>query len=132
MIDMLDEIGAYLQAKGKGTVNADLFLAELPDKKKVGNHEVDVDNCIAIYETGGFEPELYFEGENEEYPTFQVIVRDKSYRSGFQKIRGIYKLLHGDTSLFPLTEAQQPPAPIGQDDKKRWEFSVNFKVTKQM
>lgn len=129
---MLDEIGVYLQAEGKGTVNTDIFLGELPDVKKKGSQEVNVDNCIAVFETGGFPPELYFEGENEDYPTFQIMVRDKSYKNGVQKIIGIYKLLHGNTSLFPLIEAQQPPTPIGQDDKKRWEFSVNFKVIKQI
>lgn len=129
---MLDEIGTYLQAEDKGTVDTDIFLGELPDMKKKGNVEVNVDNCIAIFDTGGFEPGLYFEGENVDYPTFQIMVRDKSYKAGLQKIRDIYKLLHGNTSLFPLIEAQQPPAPIGQDNKKRWEFSVNFKVTKQM
>jgi len=129
---MLDEISAYLQTQGKGTVNTDIFLGELPDVKKVGNKEIDIDNCIAIFETGGYEPELNFDNDNAEFPTFQVMARNRLYKTGRQKIQEIYKLLHGNTSLFPLIEAQQPPTPIGQDDKKRWEFSVNFKVIKQM
>jgi hypothetical protein len=132
VINVLDEIGTYLQTQGIGIVNSDIFLGELPDVKKVNDKDLNIDNCIAVFETGGFEPDLTFDNDNAEYPTFQVIVRDRSYQDCAEKISSIYKLLHGNTSLFPLIIAQQPPAPIGQDDKKRWEFSVNFKVTKQM
>lgn len=129
---MLNEIALYLEAQGKGSVNTDIFLAELPDTKTINNETLNVDNCIALFNTGGFEPELYFVGENTEYPTFQVIVRDRSYAQAWQRIKDIYGLLHGNTALFPLTIAQQPPVPLGQDSKKRWEISVNFKATKQM
>lgn len=129
---MLDEIGAYLQAHGEGVINSDIFLGELPNSKKVSGSNADVDNCIAVFSTGGYEPDLAFEGENVEYPTFQVIVRDRSYQAGIARISSIYKLMHGNTELFPLIIAQQPPEPLGQDEEKRWEFSVNFKVTKEM
>jgi hypothetical protein len=129
---MLEVISAYLQAKGAGTINSDIFLGELPDTKKASGSEVNVDNCIALFSTGGYEPGLDFAGENVEYPTFQVLGRDRSYQAGFTKINSIYKLLHGNTDMFPLIIAQQPPAPLGRDEKKRWEFSVNFKITKEM
>lgn len=117
---MIDSITGFIQSQGFGTENTDLFAAAQPD---------DPDDCITVYETGGFKPEL---AANIEYPTFQVLVRGNDYVSARQKVGQIYKSLQGNTSLFMLIQAMQSPVSLGQDQKKRWEFSVNFKVIKTL
>ncbi len=117
---MIDNITGLLQSGGFGTENVDIFSAAQPD---------DPDDCVTVYETGGFKPELH---NSVEYPTFQIIVRGKIYATARQKVDDIYKALHGNTSIFMLIQAMQSPGSLGQDQKKRWEFSVNFKIIKHM
>lgn len=117
---MVDTLTNYLQTHSFGTEGVDLFSGAMPEAP---------DNCVTVYETGGFAPKI---ATNVEYPTFQVIVRGLDYTTARQKIDDIWKTLHNNTTLFMHIQAMQSPVSIGQDGKKRWEFSVNFKVIKTM
>ncbi|WP_027309358.1 minor capsid protein [Caloramator sp. ALD01] len=117
---LLDEIGSYLEQKGIGEVGEDVFFAQIPENP---------DNLIAIFETGGYEPELLFD-KAIEYPTFQIWVRGLDYEVTRNRVQSIFELLHGNTEIYPLIEAMQSPTCLGLDENNRWEFSVNFKITK--
>jgi len=117
---MLEAIANYLQQQSLAVLGLDMFIGVMPDSP---------DDCVALFETGGFKPELAT-AALVEYPTFQVMVRGSEYQSARQRIDTIYKILHGDTSIFYLIAAQQSPAYLGTDDNGRYEFSVNFKITK--
>ncbi|ABB15430.1 minor capsid protein [Carboxydothermus hydrogenoformans] len=117
---MLETIANYLQQQGLAVLRVDMFVGIMPDTP---------DDCVALFETGGFKPELVT-AALVEYPTFQVMVRGSEYQSARQRINEIYKTLHGNTSIFYLIAAQQSPAYLGTDKNGRYEFSVNFKVTK--
>lgn len=118
----LNEIGSYLEQKGIGVVGNDIFFAQVPENP---------DDIIAIFETGGFEPELLFD-KVIEYPTFQIWVRGLDYETARSKIQAIFELLSGNTEIYPLIHAMQSPVSLGQDEQNRWEFSCNFKVIKEV
>ncbi|HHV98601.1 MAG TPA: hypothetical protein GXX36_03350 [Clostridiaceae bacterium] len=122
---MLNEIGAYLQSQGIGTLATDLFLGQMPEEP---------DNCIALFEYAGNPPDLHWNGE---YPGLQVRVRNKSYAAGRAKIQQIYGLLHGlhgqvlSGTRYLLIKARGNPEVLQRDENNRIEFFVNFEVIKE-
>ncbi|MDP4143182.1 MAG: minor capsid protein [Bacillota bacterium] len=131
---MLEDVGNYLKSQNLIPTGSYLFYGAMADTIVSGGVTINADNCTCLYETGGFEPELTFENDNTEYPGLQIICRGTSYKETRDRINAIYKALHGcsEISGIDLITAIQSPAGIGKDEKLRWEFSVNFKVTKQM
>ena len=119
---MLDEIKNYIVAQGLET---NCFKASMP---------ATPDNLTCLYETGGFQPDMTFTNDNVEYPGLQVMCRGSDYVETRDRINAIYKKLHGNIEVSGIMNfiAQQSPVSLGQDDLKRWEFSVNFKIIKMM
>jgi hypothetical protein len=122
MANILDDLASKLQTAGKGTVGTNIFKGEMPDTP---------DNCVALYETGGYPPEIV---ATIDYPTFQVRTRNTDYSTGRAKAQEISDVLHGltettlGTTHYLLIRAMQAPASIGRDEKKRWEFTQNYKI----
>jgi hypothetical protein len=106
----------------------------MADTTIVNGQTVKTDNCICLYETVGYAPDLNFDNENVEYPGLQIICRGISYAETRGRIDEVYKKLHGngEISNIGLITAEQSPAGLGKDNQNRWEFSVNFKITKSM
>lgn len=131
---MLDEIGDYLKAQNLIPANTFLFKGAMADTKIVNGVSVSADNATCLYNTQGFQPTMTFDDKNTDYPGLQIICRGTNYAEVEKRINAIYKKLHGNTQItgFMNFIAQQSPFSLGQDDKKRWEFSVNFKVVKEM
>ncbi|MGG3278794.1 minor capsid protein [Paenibacillus solani] len=119
---------AYLTAAGltvypdPNFIPADLLEVKLP--------------CLFVFDTGGYAPHAYVPTEK---PTFQVIVKGKSYKALPANMaatealaKRIVKHLHrrcnyiaGSTHVFSSTAMQQP-IYLGLDDKDRPMYSVNF------
>lgn len=92
--------------------------------------------CLFVFGTGGFAPHDYVPTEK---PTFQVIVKGKSYKTLPANMaatealtKQLVKLLHrktnylvGQTHVFS-SKAMQPPICLGLDDKDRPMYSVNI------
>lgn len=121
-MNIIDDIGEYLEDQSIGTVGTDIFLSKLVDTP---------DNVVVILDTGGAKPDVYIP---TGVPDFQVYVRNKSYASGKAKIDSIVDLLHrkanetlisGGKFFYYITLATEV-LYIGRDDKSRSEFSVNF------
>ena len=121
---MLDEIKTYIENQSLETTGC-CYKGSMPDSP---------DNLTCIYETAGFKPGLTYDNDNIEYPGLMVMCRGTDYVTTKNKIYAIYKKLHGNTGVSGIKNfiAQQSPASLGQDDSKRWEFSVNFKIIKSM
>lgn len=122
---LLEQIGSYLQSQSLGTPGVDLFYGSMPDSP---------DLIICLYETTGYQPTMSFDDDNVEYPGLQIICRGTDYMETKDRINAIYKRLHGNINVngFMNFIAQQSPFSLGQDEQRRWEFSVNFKIVKNM
>ncbi|SMB97778.1 hypothetical protein SAMN00808754_1941 [Thermanaeromonas toyohensis ToBE] len=123
---LLNDIAAYLQANGVGTVGTDIFLGQLP---------ATPDNVAALFEYAGEPPDLH---SNVEYPGLQVLVRNKNYAAGRQKIEQIRNVLHGLTETivngrrYLLIRARQSPEALPRDENGRAIFVCNFRVIKEV
>lgn len=125
-----EEIAAYIEANGEGSVNTDLFFAGLPDLP---------DSATAIWEYGGEQP-LHVKdraGPVREFPRFQIIVRAKSYTVAREKAERIYRLLDGfkgelDGVGYASVRALQSPFFLGRDDKNRTQIVCNYQAAKEL
>lgn len=123
---LLNDIAVYLQANDVGTVGTDIFLGQLP---------ATPDNVIALFEYAGEPPDLHWPGE---YPSLQILVRNKSYDAGRQKIEQVKNILHGmaetviNSHRFLLIRANQSPFLLERDENSRAIFVCNFRVIKEV
>lgn len=123
---LLQDIIQLLQERGIGTVGVDLFYSQMPPTP---------DNVVVLFEYAGEPPDLH---ANVEYPGLQVMVRNKSYDAGRQKIEQIRNLLHGlaETTInghrYLLIQARQSPEALARDENGRAIFVCNFRVTKEV
>ncbi|MFF2016222.1 minor capsid protein [Paenibacillus sp. NPDC058177] len=123
-----NDLIAYLTASGYTVYpDANFLPADLPETKLP---------CLFVFGTGGYAPHDYVPTER---PTFQVIVKGKSYKAAPNNMaaaeliaQGLKKLLHrkpnytaGAVHVFSSTAAQ-PPIYLGLDDKNRPTYSINF------
>ncbi|MGV2806131.1 hypothetical protein GNF85_21460, partial [Clostridium perfringens] len=102
--------------------------AELPESKLP---------CLFVFGTGGYAPHAYVPPER---PTFQVIIKGKSYKAMPGNMAGaealakrLIKHLHrrtnyntGTVYVLSSTANQSSPIPLGLDDKDRPMYSTNF------
>lgn len=123
--DFLSQLADYLASEGHGSVtagSANIFVSRYPDTP---------DSCFAILGLiGSSLPNKYV--KEFIYPRFQIVVRDPDYEAASTKLRNIRDAIHDQLSLeLPnfyclWIQAEQDGFPIGQDDKGRSEFSINF------
>jgi len=121
-MNIIDDVGEYLEDESIGTVGTDIFLSKTVDSP---------DNVVVILDTGGAKPDMYIP---TGLPDFQVYVRNKSYTTGKAKIDAIVDLLHQQANVelidggayFYYIMLATEVLFIGRDDKGRSEFSVNF------
>jgi hypothetical protein len=121
-MDVLTEIGTYLQSHSVGTLGTDIWLGEM---------QPTPDDSIGLFETPGGTPELH---DRTDYPSLQVRVRSATYAAGQARIETIYNLLNGlhETDLsgtrYHLIAAKQRPFSLGSVDRERHEFACNFRL----
>lgn len=122
---ILDDLGEFLQDKAIATLGSDMFL---------GEQRQSPDNLVTITPTGGYVLNLRI---NDIKPTFQILVRDVSFISGYTKINAIFNLLDDGerkTSVVPpsgrkmIVSAMQPPYYLSKDENNRHEFAFNISV----
>lgn len=79
---MLEDIGHYLQEKGVGTPETDMFIGYYPDTP---------DNCIVLLEEEGQEENM---GAGTQTPGLQVVVRCKNdYSYASSKLKAVHDVL---------------------------------------
>ena len=129
---MLDEIGAYLEAQGLGTLATDLFLGEMPSEP---------DTCVVVHEYEGGPP-VHFMGIAAgtaiwEQPRVQVMTRSKSYATARSKAKDAFNKLDGHSGTLSGTEygyirALGSPGLLGKDGNDRVLVVCNFEVVKKL
>ena len=123
---MIKEIAQYVENKTSMVIGTDLFAGFRP--------QYAPDSCAVLILTGGM-GDFYVPGKAEL--TLQAITRDVNYHEAYNRANVIYWLLNGGKGLtLPVvddgqwivnaSEANAIPQSIGQDEKSRYEFSVNF------
>lgn len=123
---LVRDIAQLLQVGGVGTLGVDIFLGQLP---------ASPDNVAAVYEYAGEPPELH---SNIEFPSVQVLVRDRTYSAGRQRIGQVLTTLHGfhetvvSGKRYLLIKANQSPAFLERDDNNRVIFVINFTIFKEV
>lgn len=121
---LIRDIAQVLQANGIGTLGTDIFLGHLP---------ASPDNVVVLYPTGGFAQDLPLP---DVKMTAQVLVRDKSYQAGYERIWRIFNLLDGGEKRFlqapsgrkMVAQAMQPPFFLERDENSRSVFVFNLSI----
>ena len=118
------DIKALLISAGVDTTN-NIFRNDIPDTP---------DSIIAIFDSGGYSSQFSLGGSTPDYeqPTFQIRVRSPSYDTAITKLEAIKTALDGITNrvigarTYISIFLQSDILPLGRDDKKRCDFSINF------
>lgn len=104
----------------------------------VGSEPASPENCVTIFDTPGFPPQLTFKkGENYFYPSIQIRVRNKIYIGGWALINEIKEFLHGrgpetiNGTLYTAMICSGEPALLDWDDNERARFVVNFELQRR-
>jgi hypothetical protein len=126
-VSVLESVGDYLQAQGRGTLATSLFLGVMPDQP-------DVATCV--YEKPGTAPSftLGTGGVAVDRPGLQVIVRAArgDYPGGRDRallVRSSLAAVVEQTLtgvLFHRIEPEGWVIPLGEDEIGRPMFSLNF------
>lgn len=122
---LIRDIAQILQANDIGTLGTDIFLGQLL---------ASPDDMVVLYPTGGFVQSLSLP---DVRMTVQVLVRDKSYQVGYERIWCIFNLLDGGENRFlealsgrkMVVQAMQPPFFLERDKNNRSIFVFNIAVT---
>lgn len=101
----------------------DLFISTMPSEP---------DNCVCIYDTGGFPQEQY----SYEKPTIQIRIRNNLYVNGYNQIRDIkYLIGTGDFNntiqngtRYILITTSSDILYLGKDENDRFQFTINFQI----
>lgn len=92
----------------------------------IGSMPTTPDNCVSIYNTGGYDRSM--SGTEVEEPTFMIKVRNTSYATGEALCNTIKDLLHAQSTTKVLMIQQQGDTQdIGRDESNRQEFTINFR-----
>jgi hypothetical protein len=111
---------------GKG---GDLFLNAEPSTP---------DNCVTIFDTYGFPPQLTMDPEERyESPSIQIRIRSNKQSNAWIIIEGIMTSLHGrnhetwNGTLYTVIKAASSPALLDWDDNGRCRFVINFNLQRR-
>lgn len=126
-VDFLSQLADHLAINGMGEINPSNGTVNI----FCGIYPAEPDNCIALLGLiGSTLPNIYI--PDFEYPRFQIVVRNEDYQTAAQVMRDVRILLHDKLAVTLenyyclYIQAEQDGYPIGQDDKGRYEFSINF------
>lgn len=116
----VDDIIDYLEDNSLGTVGTNLF----------SGYFTDDDNIVGAFDTGGEAPNADVTALH--HPTFQIIVVNTDFDTGYTKFSAIRDLLHGirNTTIgghyYYYILAISEGGHIGKDEVGRHQFSANF------
>ena len=128
MNDFLNELAAYIDTQSSSLIytsdtGRNLVVGKLPDKP---------DNCVALLGLFGTTIDDAREIRTLQFPRFQALIRATTYDAASDLHQTVRTTLHARYGvILPhwrilACHAEQEGGPIGQDDKGRYEFSINF------
>lgn len=110
----------------------DLFIAREPAEKTY-------QDCVTIFDTSTQQPQLTLAGQGEDYDytSIQIRVRNKNYVAGWALIQNIKTALHGlgqvtqGGTLYSLVYCSSGPALMDWDENNRARFIINFNIQRR-
>ena len=130
-MSMVDDIGAFLQAAGHGTLATDLYKRHLPN---------DPDDAMCVIQGGGDMPEYIHDNKDVEIenPNLQVISRSMNPRTAETVLDGPYRelmrvrnLIIGGTRYISIRPSMAPSV-VDRDDNGRFIARCDFQVRKEL
>ena len=129
-VDIRHFLEAYGESSGMGLDFAvNLFIGKEPAKPI---------NCVTIFDTPGFAPDLGLSNQGYERPSIQIRVRNVSQSNGWTMIENIKNLLHGlshqtiNGTLYTVIYCSSGPALLDWDDNGHVRFIVNFNLQRRV
>lgn len=111
------------------TFATDLFVGLEPPKP---------DNCVTIFDTPGFPPQLTLaKGEDYFYPSIQIRVRNRTYQAGWSLIQDIRTSLHArghevwNGTTYEVIYCSSGPALLDWDENQQVRFIINFNLQRR-
>ncbi len=107
---------------------SNLFLAKETPKP---------DNAVFLFETPGYPPSLGLTTHGYYYPSFQVMIRDRSFTDGMTLAYAIMESLHGRAHeawggiMYELIQCMTEPFLLEWDDNSRAKIVINFNVQRR-
>lgn len=94
-------------------------------------------NCVTIFDTTGYAPDLGLTNQGYERPSIQIRVRNKSYVTGWNLIEAIKTSLHGraqetwNDTLYTVIYCSSGPTHLDYDDNGNARFIINFNLQRR-
>lgn len=110
------------------TFQTNLFVARQPSSP---------DNCVTVKDTPAGPVQLSISYVDYYYPTFQVVVRDNDYLTGWSLIEDIVTSLHGradevwNSTYYTVIRCISGPAELEYDKNERYILIVNFNAQRR-
>lgn len=111
------------------TFATDLFIGVEPPRP---------DNSVTVFDTPGQPLQLTLkQGEDYYYPSIQIRVRDRDYRTGWDVASNIVAVLHArahetwNGTLYTLIQCLGEPALLDRDENNRFRFIINFNLQRR-
>lgn len=100
----------------------------------IGKEPIKPSNCVTIFDTYGFAPDLNLKDQGYEKPIVSLRVRDRDYMTGFNLAQEIKDSLHGRShetwngTLYTVIYCSSGPALLDWDDNgnARFVLSINL------
>ena len=94
-------------------------------------------NCVTIFDTPGYAPDLGLVTQGYERPSVQIRVRNKKYTDGWAIIERIKIALHGlsqetvNATLYSVIYCSSGPALLDWDDNGNCRIIINFDLQRR-
>ena len=110
---------------------------DLGNNLYIGREPATPINCVTIYDTGGFSPDLGLNNQGYERPSIQIRIRNEKYVDGWNLAHAIMTALHGRSheiwggTLYTVIYCSSGPALLEWDDHNRVKFIINFNLQRR-
>lgn len=129
------DIVHILEESGESSAFDDLVFAT---NLFIGKEPATPINCVTIFDTAGFAPDLGMNEQGYERPSIQVRVRNNKQMDGWNLIERIKNQLHGlsqitvNGTLYTLIYCSGSPMLLDWDDNGNCRFVCNFNIQRRV
>jgi hypothetical protein len=103
----------------------------------IGKEPSTPNNCVTIFDSVGFKPQLTLDNQRYEYPSVQIRVRNSNYLDGWNMIEKIKTSLHGraqetwNGTLYSVIYCFISPTFLRWDENNRAQFVSTYNINRR-